>query len=153
MKINWSNLLIVVALVMAGLGIILPQQAAPVASTQSFQCAAGTMCVQNGGKTVEMLSGSSFNIKAGAVFTNGGVTQYPIFAFGTDAINGSMVAHGAGAALTYPSCMVYNAGFLTVSVYISSSNATSVTFGMFDSAGTAYAGAPLAVRCFGFVVP
>ena len=47
----------------------------PVASTQSFSCAPGTMCVQYGGKVVDMLSGSTFNINSGAVFTVGSLTQ------------------------------------------------------------------------------
>lgn len=70
-NVKWPNIFIIVALAMAALGLIMPQQAeAPaVVAPQAFQCAAGTMCVQNGGKSVTMQSGSAFQVSSGAYIT------------------------------------------------------------------------------------
>ncbi len=156
-KINWQNLFIVAALVMAAVALILPQQiapAAPVVSPQSFQCAPGTMCVQNGGKTVDMLSGAEFDINAGAVFTIAGLKQYAVSYWDMDGVNGAMAAHGLPGAPTYPHCMLYTPIYpVTATVYISAANATSVTLAMVDFAGSPYTGTALAVRCSAVYVP
>ncbi len=101
--------------------------------------------------------GGAAAMNGGAAITGSltisGFTQYPIAYFGTDAVNGTMVAHGMRGAPTYPSCMVYNAGFVTATVQISSSNATSVTFRMFDTSGNPWTTPALAVRCSAVYVP
>lgn len=130
-----------------------PAPVAPVASTQSFACAPGTMCVQNAGKQVDILSGGTFNINAGAVFTQAGLTQYAYSYWDMDGTNGAKAAHGLGFTPTYPSCMLYTPVWVTASVYISAANATSVTLAMFDAAGNPYSGDPLAVRCSAVYVP
>ncbi len=130
-----------------------PAPVAPVASTQSFQCAPGTMCVQNGGRQVDILSGGTFNINSGAVFTVAGKTQYAVSYWDMDGVNGAMAAHGLPGAPTYPHCMLYTPLFVTASVYLSAANATSVTLAMFDAAGNAWTTPTLAVRCSAVYVP
>ena len=162
MKIDFQKASIVGALLLALIALYVaisattapaPVVNVPVASTQSFQCAPGTMCVQYGGKVVDMLSGSTFNINSGAVFTVGGLTQYAVSYFSADVTNGSMVTHGLPGAPTYPNCMAYNAGFITQTVQISAANATSVTFRVFDAAGLPWTGAQVAARCSAVYVP
>lgn len=160
MKIDFQKASIVGALLLALIALYVaisatsaPAPVVPVASTQSFSCAPGTMCVKNGGRTVDILSGGTFNINSGAVFTVGGLTQYAISYFSADVTNGSMVTHGLPGAPTYPLCMAYNAGFITQTVQISAANATSVTFRVFDAAGLPWTGAQVAARCSAVYVP
>ena len=75
-KLDFQKVSIVGALLLALLALYValsattaPAPVAPVASTQSFACAPGTMCVQYGGKTVDMLSGSVFRVNDGAFIT------------------------------------------------------------------------------------
>lgn len=72
-KINWPNVFLIVALALGATSLAVsltntPAPAAP-ASTQAFQCAPGTMCVQAGGKQVTFLTGSSLTIDDGAAFS------------------------------------------------------------------------------------
>lgn len=137
-----ERIVLVVALVVALLGLLLPSQA-----PQSAPTAAGSQALTFGTSNF----GGSVSI-AGSL-TVAGKTQYPVVYFGTDAINGTMLAHGLAGAPTYPACMVYNAGFVTVTAQISAANATSVTFRLFDAAGSPWTGTPLAVRCSAVYVP
>ncbi|MBK9496816.1 MAG: hypothetical protein IPO08_20385 [Xanthomonadales bacterium] len=162
-KIDYQKAAIVGALLLALIALYVALSATtapapvvnvpPVASSQSFACGAGTMCVTANGRVVDILSGGTFNINSGAVFTVGGLTQYAISYFSADVTNGSMVTHGLPGAPTYPNCMAYNAGFITQTVQISAANATSVTFRVFDAAGLPWTGAQVAARCSAVYVP
>lgn len=105
--------------------------------------------------TVETLGTTNFNSLEldGTLKLRGDTFTGAVVGFGTDAVNGTMVAHGLSSTPTYPNCMVYNAGFVTVTAQISAANATSVTFRLFDAAGLPYSGAALAVRCTAIAVP
>lgn len=115
-NVKWPNVFIIVALVLAALGLIMPQAqtAAPVVAPQAFQCGAGTMCVQDAGKTVTFLSGSSLTINSGASFS------YPYRGASTVTTTTS-IAHG----LTTTPTVILTGGPATVT--ISSLGATTFT--------------------------
>lgn len=136
-KLDFQKVSIVGALLLALLALYValsattaPAPVAPVASTQSFACAPGTMCVQYGGKQVDILSGGSFNINAGAVFTVDGVTASGVVRYGTGTvISGTTIAHGIG---TTPTVFLLNndgirAATFTQTLYHGACDVTSCT--------------------------
>lgn len=136
-KLDFQKVSIVGALLLALLALYVslsattaPAPVAPVASTQSFACAPGTMCVQYGGKRVDILSGGSFNINAGAVFTVDGVTASGVVRYGTGpVISGTTIAHGIG---TTPTVFLLNndgirAATFTQTLYHGACDVTSCT--------------------------
>lgn len=73
-KIDLQKVSIIAALVLALAALVVALNvttapAAPVVAPQAFQCGAGTMCVQDGGKTVNFQSGSALTITSGAAFS------------------------------------------------------------------------------------
>lgn len=96
-KINWPNVFLIVALALGATSLVVsltntPAPATPV-STQAFQCAPGTMCVQTGGKQVTFLTGSSLTIDNGAAFT------YPYRGAST-VTNTTVITHGLSTTPT-----------------------------------------------------
>lgn len=86
--------------------------------------------------------------------TISGFTQYPFVFFGNDSsVNGTMIAHGRGATLTYPWCMVYDAAWVTATARISATNSTSVTLAIFGTDGEPWTTPPVPVRCGAVYVP
>ena len=62
--------------------------------------------------------------------------------------DGVTLAHGLGTTPTVAVCGIVNAGIGTQTVYISATDATSYTLGVFDAAGSAWTG-DLTVHCIG----
>lgn len=109
--------------------------------------------------TATTLSASSTaSLNGGAAITGSltisGFTQYPFVFFGSEsAVNGTMIAHGRGATLTYPWCMVYDAAWVTATARISATNTTSVTLAIFGTDGEPWTDPPVPVRCGAVYVP
>jgi hypothetical protein len=109
-----------------------------------------------GGKQLTVSSGGTLSVTTGGVFGMYGINQTAaVVGINADgAVNGSMFAHGLPGAPTYPVCGIYSPIFpITATVYVSASNATSITLAIVNSAGAAYTGTSLAVRCVAMYVP
>lgn len=171
----------VIATALAGINISTNQQQAIEINQLQGQAAAGDVQARSantpiyfdqGGKQLTVGSGATLTVASGGALSVAGTTtlnggaaitgtltvsglkQYPWSFWGMDGVNGAMAAHGLPGAPTYPTCMLYTPIFpVTVTVYISAANATSVTLAMVDFAGNPYTGTALAVRCSAVYVP
>ena len=159
-KINWTNILIAIALAAGAGGLFLPALT-PSVAPQSFQCAPQVMCVTNNGKTVTFPSGSTLTADSGSTVTiadlsattitaNGVSFTGPVKAITGTIANGGLITHGLATKPGYVICGVHATGNLTETAYVSATNTTSVTVGIFDAAGAIWTGS-LEVDCL--VVP
>ncbi len=166
-----ASVLLVAAMVLAVAACVAKPAPAPeaVQSQANVPCyfgLGGTRFVAGRGCTINAQSGGSLQVDSGADFTVGGAATISgaltlqgntqsgaVVGFAADAINGTVITHGLSGAPTYPACMIYTPMFITVTAYLSASNATSATIAMFDAAGLPYTGAPLPVRCMAIYVP
>ena len=82
---------------------------------------------------------STGNITVGGSLVLDGVAfTGPLVGFTGSVSNNVLLAHGVGTTPTEVICGIVNTGALTETVYISATNATSVTLGVFDITGAAW---------------
>ncbi len=122
----------------------------PVTMDSSLSVAGVTTLT--GDQTVVNLSASgsitaSGNISMTTLILEGVTSTGPLIAVTGLVSDNILLAHGLSTTPTAISCTIVNAGILTQSVYISATNATSATFGVFTLDGDVVTD-NLTVHCF-----
>ena len=133
-------------------GLTMDTSAFSVADTTGNTVVSGTLTVTSTSALVGAVTANSTITATGSITTQSSLFQDgvaftgPLVGSTGSVVDGGTIAHGVGTTPTMAVCGIVNAGVLTETVYISATDATNITLGIFDAAGAAWTEA-LTVHC------
>jgi len=133
-------------------GLTMDTSAFSVADTTGNTVVSGTLTVTSTSALVGAVTANSTITATGSIttqssfFQDGVAFTGPLVGSTGSVVDGGTIAHGVGTTPTMAVCGIVNAGVLTETVYISATDATNITLGIFDAAGAAWTEA-LTVHC------
>jgi hypothetical protein len=170
MNINWDKLykgftavVLGIVLILSALGYYQGQLPPDVATDPAverggfstkvhFEQGGAQLTVESGGAIVSAGAITSTGSASFSSLSLGGVAQSgPTVGVSATVSNGTRVAHGLGVTPTVEVCTPWGLGLITATVYISASNATSITIGLAGPGevnGVVYGGS-IVVNCIG----